>query len=246
MDREIEDIFVDIMRVVLKLQQNQVYTYNQEFKIPNNAGFYIVIECGPPIKIMSNTCDFDFSEKPLVHEIQESVQIEPVTVSLFSKNRSARLLKDFVVTAITSLYAEQMQDKYGFKIFRIPNNYRNTSLQEGSTMLYKYSLNVNCQTWSRKIIEHQSNENNVFFEDFPLAGYSDNIGSWYNVNGRINVDISQYTSINLEKCAKIYYNKPNINLSATGDYFTKGGVNMNNHEYTELKLFSISDYSFNF
>lgn len=78
-------------------------------------------------------------------EVKECTINDIIQIDIMSKNNDARTRRYEVVTALTSNYAKQMQDKYNIRLFDIPSNVQNTQQAEGAANIYRYTLTLTAQ-----------------------------------------------------------------------------------------------------
>lgn len=78
-------------------------------------------------------------------EVKECTINDLIQIDIMSKNNDARTRRYEVITALTSNYAKQLQDKYNIRLFDIPKNVINTQRIEGSANIYRYTLTMTAQ-----------------------------------------------------------------------------------------------------
>jgi hypothetical protein len=147
MNKEPIKIIADIIKHELLLLDDEIYIYNQDFKVPNKQGLFVVI-----IAEDSNA----YSANSRVEGSQETTAVlthESYDINIMSKNNEARLRKDEVYMALVSQYAQQQQDLYQFRIAQIPNNVMNLSEIEGAGMLNRFMINVSVMAWIKRTKE---------------------------------------------------------------------------------------------
>jgi len=71
-------------------------------------------------------------------------------IDAYSRNNEARDRAWEIQTALTSTLAEQLMDKYQFRIAKISNS-TNASGLEGGSDINRFSIRFNCLTWQEKI-----------------------------------------------------------------------------------------------
>jgi len=57
---------------------------------------------------------------------------------IMSQNNDARARRQEILFALNSTRAEQLQEKYGFKIANLPTTFNDTSYVEGASRLTRY------------------------------------------------------------------------------------------------------------
>lgn len=110
------------------------------------------------------------NDKEVYLEHSQQVINDDIQIDIFSRNDSARQRRYEVLSALTSFYSQQQQEKYQFKIYNIPTRILNTSKvdrlnnsnkAEGATVIYRYTITVStqyCKEWTRQI---------DYFDTFP-------------------------------------------------------------------------------
>lgn len=149
MNREPILILADIIKNQLTLDNSQVFIYNQDYKLPETSGLFIVL-VNDSSEIYSNSSRF-IGDKTNSQEIINYLAREEYSINIMSKNSEARTRKEEVVMAFISNYAKEQQDKYQFKIAQIPNSFTNVSELEGAGMLNRFVINLSILTWKQQI-----------------------------------------------------------------------------------------------
>lgn len=133
----------------MEIADDRVNIFNQRFKIPTDEHLFIVIDCLPS-KIISSRSKYvtdlvtgDYSE------VQDINQHDPINIGIFSKNLEALQRKEEVLFALSSHYAQQMQEAYSFKIFRNAP-IEDLSQLEGAALLYRYDIPIVLHTWTKR------------------------------------------------------------------------------------------------
>lgn len=73
-------------------------------------------------------------------EIKEVILQDTIQLDIFSRNKDAKLRRFEVITALHSIYAQELQGQNAISIFQIPSRMNSTSIIEGSARIYRYSL----------------------------------------------------------------------------------------------------------
>lgn len=76
-------------------------------------------------------------------EIQEAILNDMIQIDIFSRNEDAKTRRFEVLTALHSIFCQQMEEKHHIRIFQIPNGFRNTSSIEGGSRLYRWTITCN-------------------------------------------------------------------------------------------------------
>lgn len=129
---------LDIIAAEMKLGQDQLWIKNQNRKIPNDDRLYVVagiVDSHPFSNITKFAPTGDLMEEQQGVVIQENVQVDVFSKSIMAAQRAWE-----VIAALNSLTAQQMQQKFQFKIFRQPRNFTDTSSIEGGSQINRYTL----------------------------------------------------------------------------------------------------------
>ena len=73
-------------------------------------------------------------------EVKEVILQDTIQLDIFSRNKDAKLRRFEVITALHSIYAQELQEQNAISIFQIPSRMNSTSIIEGSARIYRYSL----------------------------------------------------------------------------------------------------------
>lgn len=162
----------DLVRKILlgylpKFNPDKINFYNQKYLLPDDEGIFVTIEHRTS-KIFSVRSAFSVNQPSLNY--QETIDLnslEGLSIDIMSRNLEAYQQKELFVMALSSYYAQKIQEEYGFKILRIaPIN--NLSSLEGSAQLYRYEIPINVFTW---------------YENITLADYYDSLQFQVTANG---------------------------------------------------------------
>jgi hypothetical protein len=144
---------LDLIRLILinqiDIAPERVNIYDEKWVQPPNDDLFITLEFRNS-RCLANRNTLITAGGTTV-ESQDVNMLENVTVGVFSKNRSAAQKKEEVLMAIGSSYAQQLMEKYAFKISRI-GTIEDLSALEGSAMLKRYDVNLTVYAWYQKVI----------------------------------------------------------------------------------------------
>lgn len=120
---------------------------------------------------VSSTGNFiEFKDKDnKIFEDQGIVSSESLQIDILSRTNSARDSRYSVLLALTSLFSNQKQEENGFRIFRIPTTFINSSILEGGSKITRYTIRVNCyvgQSQRKEIL--QTIGTKTVYDTFPL------------------------------------------------------------------------------
>lgn len=127
----------------------RVVIYNQEYTLAPIDGLWIEVAflASKVFSIQNDTQE----NNGIFEEIQNLYQQESVMVRLFSKNIEALQYKELIMMGFGSIYAQQQQEEYGFKICAV-TPYPDTSELEGGAINYRHDLNIMCLVAYQNII----------------------------------------------------------------------------------------------
>ena len=157
--------------VVNNTSSNFVTIYNTEFTIPNTKGLFCVIEFLNS-KVFSNNRYIDYDDSGGITEYQSMDTRETIMIDLFSRDSSSRIKKNEVVMSLRSIFSEQQQDIFNFKIFPISEYFRNTSRAEGATMLNRFSITIDIARTYHKKIFHNPTSQYYYDNGYTVDGYT--------------------------------------------------------------------------
>lgn len=145
-----EQLIIDIIAQQLDLSAERIWVRNQNRKIPPDNGLYVVVGMVDAAPI-SSTSDVTSTEDGMI-ETQRVILSENIQIDVFSRDDAALRRRWEVMTALKSVYAQQVQEANYFKIYRMPRSFVNTSDAEGSSRLNRFTLTFPCQVWYKKEI----------------------------------------------------------------------------------------------
>lgn len=189
MQKEIEKIFVDLIQKELNLPNNYgtdsqgneipcVIIKSQNIKLFNTPNIQITVSTLQN-NIYSNRREY---REEIVNEVTnyyEDVYINEdrtMQIDIYSKNNDARLRYPEVQACLNSTYAQQLQDKYQFRIATISEAVNLSGLDGGSD-INRYTIRFKCLSWNKYTKEvdyYQSfrtqarNTNENIFADFTI------------------------------------------------------------------------------
>lgn len=189
MQLEIEKIFVDLITKELNLpanwgvdsQGNQipcVMIKSQNIKLFNTPNIQITVSTLRN-RIFSNRLEHREEIIEDVTKYYEDVYINEdrtMQIDIYSKNNDARERYPEVQACLGSTYAEQLQEKYQFRIGKISDAV-NLSGLDGGSEINRYTIRFQCLTWNKYTKEvdyYQSfrtqarNKNDNIFADFTI------------------------------------------------------------------------------
>lgn len=154
-------LFADVIKTFMGLADDQVYLYNQKFKIPPDDRLYIAIKY-PEAKPYANNTKYDGSGAGLVAQ-QTTHFNATIMVDIMSKSTAALERKEEVVLALTSDYSKRQQQLNAFAIARMPQRVVALNELEGDAIPYRFNLSVGLQYAFRKL------SNTAYIDNFQAV-----------------------------------------------------------------------------
>ena len=161
MNREPIKIIGDILTEFMSLSAGQVMIYNQDFKLPETSGLFIILQYNSS-QNYSSTSEFIPAAEGMEggQENITTLMREDYTINVISKNDEARQRKEEVIMALNSNFSQEKQGLYQFQIARISNSFVNVSELEGAGMLNRFAINISLLAHYNKTI------NTPYYDDF--------------------------------------------------------------------------------
>lgn len=151
-------LFCDILRTYLGLAPDQVYLYNQLYKVPPDQRLYIAVGVGMAKPISSRRVQSGPDDEFL--DTQSVTLRQQLSLHILSLSTEALYRVPEVVLALDSNYARQQQAANGFYCAKLPGEIQNVSEIDGAQIPYHFYMSVNLQYAFEK-------QNSVpFFEEF--------------------------------------------------------------------------------
>lgn len=189
MQKEVEKIFCDLVQKELDLPDNWDYDSqgneipcvmikSQNIKLFNTPKIQITISTLRN-RIFSNRLEHREETIEGVTKYYEDVYINEdrtMQIDIYSKNNDARIRYPEVQACLGSTYAEQLQDKYQFKIGKISDAV-NLSGLDGGSEINRFTIRFQCLTWDKytKEVDYYNsfrtqarNTNLNIFADFTI------------------------------------------------------------------------------
>lgn len=151
-----------IFKTDLGLDDEQVFIYNQELRVPKKKKMFISVGVQSS-KVFANTA------KPINDqtELYQSISVQDVIeVNIYSENFEALENKEDVPFALSSNYSLMLQEAFGFRVAKIPTQINNISGIDGPSIPYRFNFTFNLLYSKNRIksVEHyDSFTRNVIF-----------------------------------------------------------------------------------
>lgn len=151
MNKEPIIILRDIIKTQLSLTDQDLWLYNQDFKIPQTSGLFVVLEKVNSTTFANNNRFVENDTEDGINEVQTINNQDKIAIELFSKDRTAQTRQDEVKMALNSYFARQQYEIYQFRVAKINNPFINISAAEGTGMLSRFRLTVTVLSWTERI-----------------------------------------------------------------------------------------------
>lgn len=155
MNKEPIKILRDILINCMTLTNDQIFNYNQGFKLPETSGLFIIINyLSSQVYSATNT----FIPSPEGDETNNKESISALTkedymINVISKNNDARQRKEEVILSLNSNFSKEQQGKYQFRIANVSNSFTNVSELEGAAMVNRFAINISLLAHYNKTID---------------------------------------------------------------------------------------------
>lgn len=143
-----ESIVVDIIRNQMGLVNNQIWIRDQNRKIPNDKGLYLIVGM-TDARALSSKSSMITKDGDQV-ELGEVQFLENIQIDILSRSNDAINRRWEIPIALKSIYAQQKQEENFFKINRLSRSFVNSSLAEGGSQLNRFTLSFSCLVWYKK------------------------------------------------------------------------------------------------
>lgn len=135
--KEPDLILADIITRFMNIPAERVVVAVEGYDPPKDQGLYVTIQTDPT-EIVGTSQDYDAATDT---ELSSISAFQRLTVQITSRNRDAINRKEEVVMALTSTYAQQVQELQQCRIFR-EGPLMNLSFIEGAGALHRYQIPV--------------------------------------------------------------------------------------------------------
>jgi hypothetical protein len=145
---QIEEYIVDIIRKEMDLNQQNIWIHSQNRKIPpQSQELYVTVGCVDFLPISSKSRFNPANDT----EIQTVYGRASVQIDILSRSREARIRRAELLMALNSYYSKEIQDRYQFRIFELPQRFINTSSLEGGSEINRFSLVIRAMISEDKV-----------------------------------------------------------------------------------------------
>ena len=161
MNREPIKIVRDILINCMGLANDQIFIYDQNFKLPKTSGLFIVLKFNSSNSYSSTNRFIPAIEG--VEGAQEDIsnlRKEEYSVNIMSRDSSARTRKEEVTLSLNSNYSKNQQALYQFQIPPIDGDILDVSELEGAAVINRFAINISLLAHYNKVID------TTFYDDF--------------------------------------------------------------------------------
>lgn len=131
-----------IRNIIIKemdLKPDRIWIYNADAPLPKDSGLFCILSLNAQNPFSNNVKYEDSLEDDTLNEVQTMNVQADITVSLLSKDDSARSRAYEVQMALGSTYSQQMQEKNKMHISRI-GNVIDASFLEATSRLNRFDV----------------------------------------------------------------------------------------------------------
>lgn len=137
-------LIADLLEGFLGLPHDRVMIYNQKWNLPNTTGAFVNVSIVGDKVVASNSKPVNDPENAAnLYNVLSVLVQEHIQIDIFSVDSAARQRRQEVVMALRSTAAQQIQERYSFKIGNVPPSFVDLSDIEGTARLSRYALTFN-------------------------------------------------------------------------------------------------------
>lgn len=140
MSRDAIQTIGDILTHELELPNGRIMLTNERYLIPNVNGVYIALSylSGKPVSVNS----YPVPDLPGMSELQQTVMLYQIQIDIMSFDGSARIQKDWIFTALGSIYAQGAMEANNMQVARMASGFIDASSLEESKILNRYTMTI--------------------------------------------------------------------------------------------------------
>lgn len=153
MDSLASQLIIDILTEEMQLDSQQIWIRDQNVKIPESKGLFLIVGMVSTPAIISNVTsmiEVEVAGGTAQYQRSEVQAREDIMIDIMSRSNAAILRNWEITAALQSFYSQQVQEKNYFKIFRQPIGIVNTSGAEGGSNINRFSITVAAFVWYKK------------------------------------------------------------------------------------------------
>jgi hypothetical protein len=166
-----EQLLLNIIGHEMVLSADQLVVLNQNYKVPPDARIYVAAGAINVQPFASRTNMISVMppapEPQVLQQVEENTvqQRETIQIDIFGRGNDCLTRRWEIVAALKSIYSQQQQELYQFKIGTIPTGFTDSALAEGGSQLNRYSITVACLVWYKKS-KPLSPDDGSYYDDF--------------------------------------------------------------------------------
>lgn len=154
-------LVADVIKTAMNLQNTQVYLYDQKYDIPTDNKLYIAVGVNS-LKPFGNRPKYSGSGSALT-AVQSVNILASLSIHILSRSTQALFMKEQVLLALSSPYAEQQMNLNSFYIAPVTTGIVDLSEIDGAAIPYHFNFSVNLQYVS--VLQTMP----AYFSTFPTA-----------------------------------------------------------------------------
>ncbi len=155
-------VLANIIRIEMRLKNDQVLIDNQKFEIPNDNRMYLSVSLAGFKTFGSKNKHVNNPVTGLLDLTQTINRQETYSILLYSKGPDARTRNWEVVAALNSDTSQSWQETNSMKIATLPASMVSVPELEGTSRLFRYSLLVNA------LVAYEKKSSPPFFDQFSF------------------------------------------------------------------------------
>jgi len=151
----------NIIMKELELAPERIWVYNADMPLPKDSGLFCILSLNAQNPFSNNVKYEGSIDDDTLNEVQTMNVQSDITVSLLSKDDSARTRAYEVQMALGSTYSQQMQEKNKMHISRI-GNVIDASFLEATSRLNRFDVDCIALCAYRKV------KSVDYYDKFPI------------------------------------------------------------------------------
>lgn len=155
-------VLANIIRIEMKLKNDQVLIDNQKFEIPADNRLYLTIALAGFRTFGNKNKHVNDPVTDTLGLVQSVNRQETYSILLYSKGPDARTRNWEVVAALNSDTSQSWQESNSMKIATLPASMAYVPELEGTSRLFRYSLLVNA------LVAYEKKSSPPFFDQFSF------------------------------------------------------------------------------
>ena len=163
--REPIKVLADVIQEEMSLADGQIMLAYEKWEIPKNPGMYVALNYVSSKPIGQR----NYFDPTTSIEEQSSTVHHVIQIDVMSFDSSARMRKEEIFMALTSMFSQQAQEENNLQIAMIPSDFVNTSSLEETKIMNRFTMTIAVTSTSRKVKKAD------YFDQFatPEVTYND-------------------------------------------------------------------------